>query len=203
MSGLHPMARRLDQRIGRRDDMVCGTVVVDQEGGLRPVVRLEAADELHRGAVEGVGVLVIVSYRKEGELAVLLLQGSSGQCRYQLVLVRVDVLVLVHKDPAKAGEEPLALLVGFFRRQPLARACSRTSSRVVLTGCPLSCSWTAGRWGGQVCALQSYFEAVTPLRQPSRYCPPRVGWAVPCGFLGRYPSTRPDRSAPRAPRGAP
>ena len=118
--GLHAVACRLDQRVGGRDDMSGGAVVGGQEGGLRPVVRLEAAEELDRGAIEGVDVLVVVTDREERELAVPVLQGPAGQRRYQLVLIRVDVLVLVHENPAKSRKKPLALLVRLLREQPLA-----------------------------------------------------------------------------------
>ena len=118
--GLHAVACRLEQRIGRRDDVPGGAVIGGQEGGLRSVVRLEAAEELHRGAVEGVDVLVVVTDREERELAVPVLQGPAGQRRYQLVLVRVDVLVLVGQNPAKSPENPLALLIGLLREQSLA-----------------------------------------------------------------------------------
>ena len=73
MSGLHPLSRWINQRIGRCDDMAGGTIIIDQVGGLWSVIRLETTDELHRSTVEGVDVLIVVSYRKEGELAIFIL----------------------------------------------------------------------------------------------------------------------------------
>ena len=100
--------------------MAGGAIVVDEERGLRSIVRLEAADELHRSAVEGVDVLVVVTYREESELAILLVQGSSREGRNQFVLFRVDVLILVHQDPAEAGEKAFAPLVGLLLREVFA-----------------------------------------------------------------------------------
>ena len=143
MPGLHSVPCRLDQRIRRRDDVSGGTVVRGQEGGLRPVVRFESPDELHRGAVERIDVLVVVAHREDRELAIPVLQGPAGQRRDQLVLVRVDVLVLVHQDPAKAREEPLALLVRFLRDQTLPaqqghRLLHHLAERLAVGGVPPS-----------------------------------------------------------------
>ena len=64
-----------------------GSVVVDQVGGLWPVIRLETTDELHRSTVEGVDVLVVVAYCEEGELTILIL---SGSVRPGLISTRID-----------------------------------------------------------------------------------------------------------------
>ena len=118
--GLHPLPRRFDHRVGRCDDVARGAVVADEVGRLRSVVGFETADELDRGAVEGVDVLVVVADGEERELAVLVLPRAPGQRRDQVVLRRIDILILVHQDPAEPGQEPVPLLVGFLRRQALA-----------------------------------------------------------------------------------
>ena len=104
--GLHPLPRRLDHRVGGGDDVAGGTVVAGEIGGPGSVIRLETADELHRGAVEGVDVLIVVADREQGELARLVVERSPGQRRYQGVLVRADVLVLIDKDPAEPRQQP-------------------------------------------------------------------------------------------------
>ena len=73
-----------------------------------------------RCAAEGVDVLIFVAHREEGELAITVFERAAGQRRDQLVLVAIDVLVLVDPNPAKTGEEPLALLVRSLRRQALS-----------------------------------------------------------------------------------
>ena len=120
MSGLHTLSCRVDQRVGRCDDVVSGSVVVDQVGGLWPVICFETTDELHRSTVEGVDVLIVVAYCEEGEFAILILQGPSSKCRYQLVLICANVLVFIYQDPAETREEPFSLIVGFFWLQTLA-----------------------------------------------------------------------------------
>ena len=113
MPGLHALLRRYDHCVGGCDDVACGPVVTNEIAGLRPVVLLEAADELDRCAVEGVDVLVVVAYREQRELAGLVLKCAPGQGRDKFVLVGADVLILVHEDPAKACQQTLPLLVGF------------------------------------------------------------------------------------------
>jgi molybdopterin molybdotransferase len=94
-----------------------GVSAGDREGRLRLVIGLEPADELDRRAVEGIDVLVIVTHRKEIELALRVVQRPARDCRDELVLVSGDILVFVDEDPAKAGEQALALFVGFLKRQ--------------------------------------------------------------------------------------
>ena len=122
MSGLHSLARRVDQRVGRCDDVVSGAIVVDQVGGFWPVICFETADELHRSTVEGVDVLIVVAYCEEGELAILIFQSPSGKCRYQLVLIRANVLVFIYQEPAETREEPFPLIVCFLRSSPSPRS---------------------------------------------------------------------------------
>ena len=59
--------------------MTGGPVVVGEESRSRPVVGLETADELHRGPVEGVDVLVIVADGEETELLVLIGEAPARQ----------------------------------------------------------------------------------------------------------------------------
>ena len=120
MPRLHAVPRRLDHGIGRRHDMGRRTVVGGQVDGLRPVVGLEAPDELHRRSVESVDVLVVVADGEQGELARVVFQRAAGQRRYQLVLLPADILVLVDQNPPEAREQALAALVRLLRRQLLA-----------------------------------------------------------------------------------
>ena len=91
-------------------------VVVGQVCGPGLVVFLEAPDVLGGRAAEGVDVLVIVSNGEDGEFLVVFVPGASGQRRYQIVLVPLDVLVLVHQDPTEAGQQAVPLFVGILGR---------------------------------------------------------------------------------------
>ena len=97
-----------------------GSVIVGEIGRFGSVIRLEPADELHRGAVEGVNVLVVVTNGEQGELAGVLPERSPGERRYQVILVRTDVLVFIHQDPAEPSQKPLPPFVRLLRRQTLA-----------------------------------------------------------------------------------
>ena len=79
MSRLHPALGGIYYRIRGLDNVTGGPVVVGEESRSRPVVGLETAYELHRGAVEGVDVLVIVAYGEETELLVVIGEGPARQ----------------------------------------------------------------------------------------------------------------------------
>ena len=105
--------------------------------GFRSVVGLETPDELHRRAVEGIDVLIVVAHREQGEPACIVFQRPAGESRNQLVLLQTDILILVHEDPPEAREQTLAALVRFFRRQLLAaeqrnRAAHDVPERLVI-----------------------------------------------------------------------
>ena len=68
VSALHSLSGRFYHLVGGCDDMAGGAVVVGEEAGSRPVVRLETTDELHRRAVEGVDILVVITDGEETEL---------------------------------------------------------------------------------------------------------------------------------------
>ena len=84
------------------------------------VIGFESTDELHRSSVEGVDVLIVVAYREEGELAILIFKRPTGKGRYQRVLICGDVLVFIHQDPAESRKKSLPPLVRFLRLQSLA-----------------------------------------------------------------------------------
>lgn len=84
---------------------------------MRLVVVGEPADELDRGAGEGVDVLIIVADSEQVEPAVLVAALAAGQGRDQGVLGGADVLVFVDEDPAEAGQQAVALHIGVLRRQ--------------------------------------------------------------------------------------
>ena len=97
-----------------------GTVVVDQIDGFRPVICFETTNELHRRTIESVDILIVIAYRKERELAILILQRASRQGRNQLVLVLTDVLVFVYEYPAETRKKAFTLIVYLLRLQPIA-----------------------------------------------------------------------------------
>ena len=106
MPALHPLLRRFDHRIGGCDNMGGRTVVVGQVVGLGSVVDLEAADELHRRATEGIDILIVVTHCEEAELVVCVGKRSACQGGNQFVLIRANVLVLVYQYPAKGRQQP-------------------------------------------------------------------------------------------------
>ena len=57
---------------------------------------------------------------KRVSLFVLVAQAPSRQCGDQLVLLETDVLVFVHQYPPEARQQPRAVLVRIFDRQPFA-----------------------------------------------------------------------------------
>ena len=120
MVGFHPVACRADHRVGGVDDVTGRAVVVDQEGRPGVVVLFEAADELHRGPVERVDVLVVVADGEQAEAGVLLGEGSAGQCGDEVVLIAGDVLILVDEYPPEPRQQARPGLLGFFGFEPLA-----------------------------------------------------------------------------------
>ena len=117
MIGLHALASRLDERIRRLDDVSRGAVVVQQISRPSLVIGLELADEGHRGALEGIDVLVVVADGEQAELALLVLQAAADDRGDEFVFVGPDVLVFIDQNPPKPGQQAIALLVGFLGRQ--------------------------------------------------------------------------------------
>ena len=117
--GLHPLLRRFNDGIGCRDDVGRGAVVCRQVAGPGIVIFFKPADELHRSALEGIDVLVVVSHGKEGEFAGVLVQAAPGQGRDQLVLIGINILVLVNQDPAETRQQLLPPPVGLLHQQIL------------------------------------------------------------------------------------
>ena len=120
MLGLHPFAGRIDDRVGRGDDVRRGAVIVRQKDGFGPVVRLETSDELHRGAGEPIDVLIVVPHGEQAEFVVFVGEGAARQRRDQGVLFGADVLIFVHEDPAEPRQQTCPVLVRIVRRQPFA-----------------------------------------------------------------------------------
>ena len=120
MPGLHPFVSQLDHRVGGRHDVARGTVVCSEISRPGSVIRLETADKLHRGAVEGIDILIVIADREQGELAGIFLERSPRQGRYQFVLVRPYILVLVHQYPAEPRQQTLAEVVRLLGRQALS-----------------------------------------------------------------------------------
>ena len=112
MAGLHALRGGRDHHVGRIDDVGGRAVVLDQVDRARGIVRLEAPDERDRRPLEGVDVLVVVADRKQAEAAVLVFGGPPCDGGDQLVLVRSDVLVLVHQDPAVSLDQRVAPRLG-------------------------------------------------------------------------------------------
>jgi hypothetical protein len=64
--GLHAVRIEGDELVGGFDDVGGGAVVFDEVMDIGLVVLLEAADELHVGAAEGVDILVIIADGHDG-----------------------------------------------------------------------------------------------------------------------------------------
>ena len=112
MPRLHPLGGRRDHEIGGADDVRRRAVVLDQVAGARRIFLLEAADERHGRAGEGIDVLVVVPDRHEAEPAVGVLQRPARHGGDERVFLRTDILILVHQNPAVSLEQRLALGLG-------------------------------------------------------------------------------------------
>lgn len=75
---LHAVDGRRDDAVRRLDDVAGRAVVLGQEGRTGRVVGLEAPDELDRGALEGIDVLVVVADREQAEAQVGIVQRAAG-----------------------------------------------------------------------------------------------------------------------------
>ena len=111
MIDLHAVGGALDHMVGRLDDVLCRAEVLDEEGDLALVVRLEAADELDAGTLERVDVLVVVTDGHDAQPPLGIGQAPPGQRADQAVLPFVDVLVLVDEDVLVALQQAVACLV--------------------------------------------------------------------------------------------
>ena len=85
--------------------MTSRTIVVRQVDGLCAVVFFKTTDELNRGAIEAVDVLVIVADSEQAEFVVFLCQRSTGEGGDQVVLIPFDVLVFIDQNPAESCEQ--------------------------------------------------------------------------------------------------
>ena len=111
---LQPVLGGVDHCIGGINDVLRGAVVLQHRLGPGAVVLLEFPDVPGGGAAESVDVLVIVAHGEEVEPPARLPPGASCQCRYEVVCVLIDVLVLVDEQPSEAGKE----LLPSARRRP-------------------------------------------------------------------------------------
>ena len=118
MLALHPFVGRVDDGVGRGDDVRRGAVIVRQKNGFGPVVRLETPDELHRGAGEPIDVLIVVPHGEQAEFVVFVGEGAACQRRDQCVLSGADVLIFVHEDPAEPRQQTCPVFVRIVWRQP-------------------------------------------------------------------------------------
>ena len=117
---LHALRSRFDHPVGGGNDVRCGAIIVRQEGRPGGIVGLEVTDEFDRGAVKSVNVLVVVADGEEVDTAIFIAARATSKCRNQRVLFRRDILILINQNPAEAGQQALALLVGVLRRQAAA-----------------------------------------------------------------------------------
>ncbi len=107
-----PVLGGVDHCIGGINDVLRGAVILQHRLGPGAVVLLEFPDVRGGGAGESVDVLVVVAHGEEVEPPARLPPGASCQCRYEIVGVLVDVLVLVDEQPREAGKELLPQLIG-------------------------------------------------------------------------------------------
>jgi hypothetical protein len=111
--GFHAVRVEGDELVGGFDDVGGGAVVFDEVMEVGLVVLLEASDELHVGAAEGVDILVIIADGEDGEFEFGVFEGAAGDGADEFVLVVVDILVFVDEDELESGEEAVAEFIGF------------------------------------------------------------------------------------------
>ena len=108
------------------------TVVLDQIFRLRLVVFLKCANEIHRGTIEGVDILVIIAHGKQAKAQIRVIQRSAGHSGDEPVGIRSDILVLVDKDPAITLDQGFTLDLGLVFTQALSlQLADRLAQNVV------------------------------------------------------------------------
>lgn len=114
--GLHAVRVEGDELVGGFDDVGGGAIVFDEVMEVGLVVFLEAPDELHVGAAEGVDILVVIADGEDGEFEFGVIERAAGDGADEFVLVVVDILVFVDEDELESGEESVAEFIGFCAR---------------------------------------------------------------------------------------
>ena len=91
-----------DEGVGGGDDVAGRAIVFHEMMDFGGVVFAKPLNECHIGAAPGVDVLVVVADGQDGELAVRVAVGSPRQCRNEVVLGFIDVLIFIDQDVTKS-----------------------------------------------------------------------------------------------------
>ncbi len=96
---LHPILIVLNQLVGGGDDVRAGTVIFHQVMHLGLVIVFKLANKTDISATKLVDILVVITYRQDAQLTVIIL-GAPGDGRNQLVLLGINILVFIDQDKA-------------------------------------------------------------------------------------------------------
>ena len=120
VAAFHPLARAGNYRVRHVDDGAGGAVILDQIFRLCTVVLLELTDELDRGPLERIDVLIVVAHGKKTQTQVFVFKRPSCHCRDQRIFLCAHILILIDQNPAIALDKCFTLGFGLGLAQTVA-----------------------------------------------------------------------------------